>query len=375
MAGGLGLLFSGLAGASKGLATGLDDEQQTADRMKLETLRSNLEEQKALRIAEAGRVATRQAGIQQGQDIDSSVNQMQNQRDAEAINAANAGVEGGSNMSAADAAVLRNQPEARKAYGLLNPTRQSDLEDRANAAEKLGYLDAARETRGALQTEVANQRNKDVDASTNRRLDQQDERQASLDKYNQRREDRLDRLATAQLSFQQARAGKEDARSEQMAEREQRNATVAAMKGAETDAKALQKEMADPMLAPEQKTVLQSQLDTARADARRFRNALGGAGIEGGGAPDKPFNPADFRTNKSGGSTPVKQGGTTVPNPIQQDAPVSQASPKDLAVRGIDTAINDTVRALAAAGNRGDKAESERLNNLLQEQQAAKARM
>ena len=69
-------------------------------------------------------------------------------------------------------------------------------------------------------------------------------------------------------------------------------------------------------------------------------------------------------------------GGVTVPNPVQQDAaPASQASPKDLALLGIDTAINDTVRALAAAGNRGDKAEAARLNSLLQEQQAAKAKM
>ena len=65
-----------------------------------------------------------------------------------------------------------------------------------------------------------------------------------------------------------------------------------------------------------------------------------------------------------------------MPNPIQQDsAPQPQASPKDMALQGIDAAIMQTVRGLTAATNRGDKEEATRLNSLLQEQQAAKARM
>jgi hypothetical protein len=383
MAAALGLLFSALAGGSKGLATGMEDERQSAERVNLETLRSNLEEQKALRIAEAGRTATRQAGIQQGQDIDNAVTQAQGQRDADAINAANSGVEGGSNMTADDARVLRGQPEARKAYGLLNPTRQSDLEDRANAAEKLGYLDAARETRGALQTENADQRYDQQSKDNNRRLDQQEKRQEMTDNYNQRRENRLDRLAEAQVAYQKSRDAKNDEKSNQLAAREERSATVAAMKGAETDIKQLQKDLADPMLSQEQKTVLQNQLELSRGEARRYRNSLAGAGIDGGEKADKPFDPNNYR---SGGDKPSgKSNASTVPNPIQNDQsyepaklkprtePV-QASPRDTAISALELALQRTSKELAAANSSGNKAEVERLGAIFQQQNEARQR-
>jgi len=379
MAGGLGLLFSGLAGASKGLATGMEDERQTAERANLETLRSKLEEEKALRIAEAGRVATRQAGIQQGKDIDSATVQLQNERDASAINAANSGVEGGSNMTAADAAVLRDKPEARKAYGLLNPNRQSDLEDRATAAEKLGYLDAARETRGALQTEITNQRNQNIDENTKQaQKDEKEYRQQQADRAD-KRERREAGYQSSMLEFNKSRAKSLDAKEERAVEANERAATTSSMKGWETEAKDIQRQMASSdfqMQPPELQAAVKAELANAREKARELRTRLSGVGIEAGPGPDKPFNPADFRIGKPSGSAAPKAGGVTVPNPVQQDAaPASQASTKDMALRGIDTAINDTVRALAAAGNRGDKDEAARLNSLLQEQQAAKAKM
>lgn len=324
---GLGILFGALSGAGKGLAQSAEQDQKVSDQMRLEAERSRLDEERTARIEEARAQRQRQAGVQQGQDIGSVVNQMQNQRDADAINAANAGVEGGSNISAADAQILRTQPAARQAYGLLNPTRQSDLEDRATAAEKLGYLDAAKETRNTLQTEITNQRNQSLDESMNKRLDQQAEANKISQEYQNRREDRLDRLASAQMAFSQARANKEDARADQMAEREQRQATAAAMKGAETDIKGLQKEMADPMLAPEQKQVLQNQLDLARSDARRFRASLGGAGIEGSGP--KAGTPDALWSILNGGKSVAgngKQGGTIVPKPVQTDNVVKDNS-------------------------------------------------
>lgn len=369
---GLGLLFSGLSGAGKGLAASAEQDQRVADETRLTQERARLEEEKQLRIDEAKRQRDRSAQVQQGVDIGAAVNQSQNQRDAEAINA-----KFGSTMSAEDAQALRTNPAARQAYGLLGSTRQSDLEDRANAAESLGYLDAARETRGALQAEIGNQRNKDLDESTTRRLDQQEKRQEQIDKFNQRREDRLDRLASAQLAFQQSRAGKEDARAEQMAEREQRSATVSAMKGAETDIKQLQKELADPLLAEEQKKVIQQQIEQARSDARRFRNALSGAGLEGSDTAPKKFNPDDYRI---GGAAPSRQAPAAqaqaapqrVPNPVAEER---QQTPESMAKSGLDTAISTTVRALTAATNKGDKDEEKRLNDLLQEQQRARARL
>lgn len=369
---GFGLLLAGLSGAGKGLAASAEQEQKVSDEQMLMKQRSDLEEQKQLRIAEATRQATRQAGIKQGQDIGSAVTQMQNERDAAAINAANAGVEGGSNMTAADAQVLRDQPEARKAYGLLNPTRQSELEDRATAAERLGYLDAAKETRGTLQTEITNQRNEALDKSTNKRLDQQAEQNKATQEYQQRREDRLDRLASAQLEFSKARANKEDARSEQMAAREERMATVAAMKGVETDLKMIQKDLADPMLAPEQKAVLQTQRDQLMSEHNRYRAALAGTGIEGAAAPSKPFNPADFALNKGG--SPGKQGGTTVPNPLANDKTAEPQNTKAMAVSAIDSALAKVSRDLASANARGDKAEVERLTAQFNELSQGRAR-
>lgn len=380
---GIGLLLGALSGGGRGLASSVAEEQRFNDQSALDKQRSDLEEQKALRIAEANRVATRQAGIQQGQDISNETQRLQNQRDADAINAANAGVEGGSNMSAADAATLRTAPEeARKAYGLLAPTRQSSLEDRATAAANLGYLDAAREARGELQTEVQGQRFDQQSKDTNRRLDQQEKRQEALDKYQQRREDRLDRISEAQISYQKSRDSRNDEKSEQAAVREERAATVAAMKGAETDVKQLQKEIADPMLAPEQKAVLQGQLDLARADARRFRNALGGAGIDGGQKPTGTFDPNNYR---SGGSSDKPRGGTTVPNPVQDDKyepvklkdrsePAAAASPRDTAIRALDAALQATSRQLAAANSSNDRAEIVRLSEVFKQQNEARQR-
>jgi len=328
MAGGLGLLFSGLAGGSKGLATGMEDERQTAERASLETLRSNLEEQKALRIAEASRVATRQAGIQQGKDIDSATVQLQNERDASAINAANAGVEGGSNMTAADAAVLRDKPEARKAYGLLNPNRQSDLEDRATAAEKLGYLDAARETRGALQTEIADQRYDQQSKDTNRRLDISEANAKAQQEFNNKMEARRLSVAEADIAYRKSRDVSLDAKATQAAENAQRAATVEAMKNVSKEAKETQLQLADPMKSDEEKAILKGNLETLRLEERRFRNALASVGIEGSESPSKPFNPADFRTSKPSESAAPKAGGVTVPNPVQAPAPAAAKEPE-----------------------------------------------
>lgn len=377
MASPLGLLFSGFAGASRGLSDSMEQTQKVSDEQMLMKQRSDLEEQKALRIAEATRQATRQAGIQQGQDIQAGVTQMQNQRDADAINAANQGVEGGSNMTAADAQVLRNNPEARKAYGLLAPARQSDLEDRATSATNQGYLDAARETRGELQTLISDKRAENQDTNTNRRLDLQEKLQQQQSEYNQRRESRMDRLAEAQLSFQKSRANKDDARAEQMATREERSATAMAMKGAETEIKQLQKDMADPMLDPKVKSLMQSQLDSTRLEARRYRERLSGAGIDGDKQPDKPFNPADFRPSSGGassGSTPKSQ---PVANPFQPTASAAAPAPqsvKQTAIAALDSSLQRTAQQLATANASGDKAEVQRLQSQFEQQRAARDR-
>lgn len=307
---GLGVLFAGLSGAGRSLASSAQEEQRVNDESRLMAERSRLEEEKALRIDEARRQRERQSAVQMGSDISTATTSLQNERDAAAINAAN-----GSNMTADDAAVLRNNPEARKAYGLLGSSRQTDLEDRATAAERLGYLDAAKESRGQLQTEFVNQRTIKNDENADKRLDAEIAWRKDQAALAAKREDRMARLNEAQLAFTRARAAKADSKESEYAEREQRQATVAAMKGYESDIRQLSKDLADPMLAPEQKAVVQQQLDEARTEAGRLRKALAGAGLEGSAAPApaKPFDPADFM---KGGAAPAGGKGGTVANPV-----------------------------------------------------------
>lgn len=319
---GLGVLFAGLSGAGRALASSAQEEQRVNDESRLMAERARLEEEKALRIDEARRKSERQAGVQMGADISTATADLQNQRDAEAINAAN-----GSQMTAADAAVLRNNPEARKAYGLLGSSRQTDLEDRATAAERLGYLDAAKETRGQLQTEFVNQRTIKQDENADARLKAEQawrEKQADLAA---KREDRMMRVQEAQLAFTRSRAAKSDSDESKMAEREARMATTAALKGYETEIRQLAKDAADPLLAPEQKAVVQQQIDEARAEAARLRKALSGAGLEGAkpaakdGLPDlSQYAIGGASSGTSAGSNGNPVGGGPVPARLTADA-------------------------------------------------------
>lgn len=389
MMAGLGLLFAGLSGAGKALASSAEQDQRAANESKLMQERARLEEEKALRIDEARRTRDRQAGVQMGQEIDATTTQLQNQRDAEAINAAN-----GSQMTAADAQVLRDNPAARQAYGLLASTRQSSLEDRATAAEKLGYLDAARETRGQLQTEISNTRNQKLDENADKRLDAEvawRDRQADLAA---KREDRMAHIAEAELSLRRSQAAKADSRESMAAEREARQATAKALDGAQAEIKDIRKALTDPLLAPEQKAELSAQLNAATAEVQRYRSALAGVGVEGSKAPSKPFNPDDYRTDGKGGAK-GSDGAQRVANPMAGGyahepakltagaraassatpaAPAREQSPRDMALAGLDAALEQTGRELARANAAGNKAEIARLNQLFQQQLAAKQR-
>lgn len=344
----LGLLFAGLSGAGNALSADLREEQRVANQSKLDAERARLEEQKALRIDEARRNRERQAAQQMGADITASTANLQNERDAAAINAAN-----GSNMTAADAAVLRNNPEARKAYGLLASTRQTDLEDRATAAEGLGYLDAAKETRGQLQTEFINQRTIKQDENADKRLDAEvawREKQAALAA---KREDRMMRVQEAQLAFQKARAAKADGDESKAAEREARMATTAALKGYETEIRQLSKDAADPMLAPEQKAVVQQQLAEAREMAGQLRKSLAGAGLEGSKPAAQNGLPDLSKYAVGGGAKSGTSGGERTANPFQGGASSGGREPARL--------TPDAQRRLAEAEKSGGKsADAER---------------
>lgn len=391
---GLGLLFAGLSGAGKAVASSAEQDQKVAAESRLMNERAKLEEEKALRIDEIRRQRDRQASVQMGSDITAETSNVQNQRDAEAINAKN-----GSQMSAEDAAVLRDNPEARKAYGLLGSTRQTDLEDRAGAAERLGYLDAARETRNQLNTEVTNQRNIKNDENQDKRLDAEVAWRKDQAALQARQEDRRTRVAEAELALRRTQAAKADSKEADQATREARMATTAALKGIETDIKQLAKDAADPMLAPEQKAVVMGQLADARDEAKRYRSALAGAGLDGsaGSKADKPFNPADFpvggkaAAGGKGNANPFEGGaaGGRVPAKLTPGsaerlaaadsapparAPARAASPREQAMSGLDAALQQTGRELAAAQASGDQQEIQRLLAQFQQQQAARQR-
>lgn len=270
---GLGLLFGALSGAGGAVADIGAQSQKVNDERALMQERSALEEQRQMRLDEIKRTRDRDYGVKQGKDIDTEVAAMRNKRDAEAINAKN-----GSSMTAEDAQVLRSNPEARKAYGLLNTNRMDDLRDRGDSAQKLGYLDEAKQVRGDLQSEIANERNTKNDATANRRAD-------ILQEYQVRRENRMDRLAEVQERRLAASDARQNSRDDNSATKEQRAATAKALDGVNADIKALEKEAADSGMADDVKAVVRRQLTNARAEAERYRNALADAGLKGSEAP------------------------------------------------------------------------------------------
>jgi hypothetical protein len=364
-----------MAGLMSGIGRGLSAAgymgAELFSRQALEEQRSKLEEEKFMRIDEARRQRDGAARLQQGQDITSSVRSSQNERDAAAINAAN-----GSTMTPADAEVLRDKPEARKAYGLMAQTRQSDLEDRGNAAESLGYLDAAKESRGQLQTEIANQRNKDIDASTNKRLDIQQEHNAEMMKFQMRRENRLDGLAASELAFRKARAGKEDARAEEMASREQRTATAKALDGVNADIKILTRDMAEAT-SPELKTVIQRELDYARGEAKRYRSALAGAGLDGSEdkTAGKAFNPADFPLSGGG-----KKESASIKTPASTEAPppatrTNVAPRQPQANEGVDVSNDPVLKSIRESMSQIDGSDPKNVDKVLAYGNAKNARL
>lgn len=368
---GLGLLLGGLAGAGRGAAqVGAEDQRALVER-DMAAERSRLEEERALRIDEARRSRERAGALKMGEDISAETTRAQNQADADAINA-----KFGTQMTAEDAAALRGNEEARKAYGLLAGGREGDLEARANAAERLGYLEAARETRGQLQVEQQGKRYDKEFESRERRADLAEKVAAENEQFRRRAQERQDRLAESQIAFQKARASKEDQRYKDQSERELRLATRDALAGVNNQLKSLEKEAADPLLAPEQKEAIRNQMRELRIEGERYRGALAGAGLEGSMAPSKPFNPADFAFGGKSEAPAQRSAAPAAarPAPAPAPEPARRASPREMALQGYEAAIAQTAQQLAAAQNRGDNAEVARLNDLLQQQQAAKAR-
>lgn len=306
MARGLGLLFGGLAGAGGAVADIAKADQAAAnDEKRMRTL-SDLEEQKQLRIEEVREARKRQAGIQQGSEIEKEAGRLLGEGDAAAINA-----KFGSSAKAEDVGSLASNPEARKLYGLPENNRLSQLEKRATAAENLGYLEAARESRGLIQVEINNLRNEANDKSTNKRLDMAEANSA-------RSAARQERLASAQIANMGAQMKYQESRDQLQNKKEERLATFNALSGANQDIKSIEKQLSDPMIDESLKGILNAQLVQTREEAGRLRKALAGAGLEGSEKPASKgnFDPANYQL----GGKQAPSGGNAAPASQEAEA-------------------------------------------------------
>jgi hypothetical protein len=386
---GRGLLFAALSGLGQGIAQSAERDERVRiekemqdkrimDEKGMMAERARIEEEKAIRITEKKNQMERDEALKRGREIDSEVERRQNQRDADSINQ-----KYGSSMTADDAKSLRGNEEARKAYGLSASDRMSNLKDRADAAESLGYTESARESRGQMKIEA-----------DERRIDNAEKRAAFMEKYQMAREARLDRLSAVQLDFQKSRADREDARVDLQEKREQRAATATALKSVQDDIKSLAKEMESGMIPEAEMPTAKRTLEALKLDQVRYRKALEKSGLDIGEAEPKgvetpsaakiqlllanPDKAADFDAKYGEGMAAkyLKMEGSATSKP--QAAPAAQLDKRQdvrsLAIEGLTKGMEETARQIAAANRRGDQVEVQRLLAQLEEQKQAKIR-
>jgi hypothetical protein len=299
-------LFGALAGAGGAVADiAKTDQAATNDENRAKKL-AELEEQKQLRIEEVREARKRQAGIQQGSEIEKEASRLLGEGDAAAINA-----KFGSSANSEDVASLAANPAARKLYGLPEDSRLTQLERRAMAAEKLGYTDSAKNIRDLIQTEVTNLRNKANDESTNRRLD-------ISEAESKRGGDIQDKLAAAQIADMGAQREYQASRDELNDKREQRRATKEALDGKQALIRDLVKELTNPMIDDSQKSLLSGALREAREDAKVLTSALASVGIKGSERPEPKggFDPANYQL----GGKQAPSGGNAAPASQEAEA-------------------------------------------------------
>jgi hypothetical protein len=292
---GRGLLFAALSGLGQGIAQSAERDEKVRiekemqdkrimDEKGMMAERARIEEEKAIRIAEKKNQMEREEATSRGSAIEAETKRAQNQRIADDINK-----KYGSSMTADDAESIRGNNEARKAYGLSESSRKSDLMDRADAAQRLGYTDDAKESRGQVQTEIANER-----------LDMAEKRQEQQFEYMKKQEDRRYRMAEAERKWRETRAEREDTKAENIAKNTYRLTVQENLRSVESEIKAFQKEIAGG-LDPRQVSIIEDQIAEAREQQKFYRSALDDLiGLKKPDSkkppsPDKPFDPNDFR--------------------------------------------------------------------------------
>lgn len=335
---GLGMLLSGLSAGGNAVAANAEQDtrmnndrtlmnERLAHEKMLIGERARIEEEKQLNIDKVRQERTREAGIRQGSEITAESQRAMNERDAAAINARE-----GSSMTAEDAQALRNSPDARKAYGLTEATRQSDLENRANAAEQLGYLDAAKEIRGQIRNEV-------LDTKNSEQIDLANKREDRLLKFQEESLKRQDQNARQSAAYQSQALKAQSDRDAVMNTREQRSATSKALDGVNSLIAQTNKEIKDTF-DPNDKKELIGKLKILQDESMIYRKSLAGAGLEGSvrTSPEKPFDDEDFAIggNKAAARHAKKPAENAKPESAQQ---VAKAQPRQ---EGIDVS-NDPV--------------------------------
>lgn len=143
--------FEGFVQGASDAASGILDRQIQNDEM--------LTRQKALadyaeQMEERKQEAKRKLQAELGTKINSMADEANRQRIADKIN-----MDNGSSMTAEDAADIAKNPNALKAYGIIDRTRAQELDDKANAADKLGATDQAKMIRDQQNVEIQRDNN------------------------------------------------------------------------------------------------------------------------------------------------------------------------------------------------------------------------
>jgi hypothetical protein len=301
-----GIIAQGLAGAVAGAAQGAYNSSVEDQKQKMLTLREeqlaklrsdlNMKETGARIDAETAAVPVREEakrGIiaKQMQGVSAREEEMKRMEEQAALQRTNAGnTVPGTDVTADEAAGM--PPETRKLYDLPVDDEQSRYRRRIKAAEQEGVLDAAKDARAGLNTEITSAKNDKQNEIANKRADlvAETQRQAA---------ERADRLASVrEASVARAESGQTE-RAKLANEREQRMATQSALKSVQDDLRRLQTELKTEF-DPNAQSAIKTQIANLTREQAQYRSALGGAGIQGQPGPEPQNAPKTDRPPLTG---------------------------------------------------------------------------
>jgi hypothetical protein len=279
-------LLGGVAGAAQGAAMSAIETQKNEALAKREEALAKLrgEERRENLKAETAEMATREEqkrGIiqRQMQSVSAREEQMRKDEEAAALARTNSvNTDPSTNLTPDEVASM--PAETRKLYDLPVEDEQTRLRRRIKAGEQEGVLDAAKEARGALQTEV----NAARDTERNRIADKRADTAMEYQRAAGERADNLARIREANAAKVSSDASE---RMRIQAERETRLATKDALTNAEAELKRIDAELKNT-IDPAAQEPLKLVKMQVQAEAKRYRTALAGSGIPLEAEPEKP---------------------------------------------------------------------------------------